>query len=149
MRRGDIPLHEAGLVALLGRNRARVSFTTDGAEARASADVLVVCVDTPPTASGDADLARVWSVVDDVGASDRPAVLVMKSTVPVGTGQRIRNELDARGLDRIGYVSNPEFTAEGTAVPTSSNPTASSSAPSTTTTATSSRRSTTGSTRRS
>ena len=116
LRRGDMPLHEPGLGALLGRNRDRLCFTTDGEEARASADVLLVCVDTPPTASGDADLTRVWAVVDDVGSSDRPAVLVMKSTVPVGTGQRIRNELDARGLDRVGYVSNPEFTAEGTAV---------------------------------
>jgi len=116
LRRGDLPLHEPGLVALLGHNSDRVCFTTDGEEARASADVLLVCVDTPPTASGDADLTRVWAVVDDVSSSDRPAVLAMKSTVPVGTGERIRAELDARGLDRVGYVSNPEFTAEGTAV---------------------------------
>ena len=113
---GDLPLHEAGLDQLLVRNRARIRFTTDGVAARESADVLVICVDTPSTASGDADLTRVWAVVDDVSSSRRPAVLLMKSTVPVGTGQRIRNELDGRGLDRVGYVSNPEFTAEGTAV---------------------------------
>jgi UDPglucose 6-dehydrogenase len=106
---GDLPLHEAGLDQLLVRNRARIRFTTDGVAARESADVLVICVDTPPTASGDADLTRVWAVVDDVSSSCRPAVLLMKSTVPVGTGQRIRNELDGRGLDRVGYVSNPEL----------------------------------------
>jgi len=113
---GDVPVHEPEVGPLLARNRHRVRFTTDGEQARASADVLVVCVDTPPTASGDADLTRVWAVVDDVSSSDRPAVLAMKSTVPVGTGRRIRAELDARGLERVGYVSNPEFTAEGTAV---------------------------------
>jgi UDPglucose 6-dehydrogenase len=113
---GDLPVHEPGLGPLLARNRERVRFTTDGVAARESADVVVVCVDTPPTASGDADLTRVWAVVDDVSSSRRPAVLLMKSTVPAGTGQRIRAELDARGLDRVGYVSNPEFTAEGTAV---------------------------------
>ena len=75
-----------------------------------------MCVDTPPTKSGDADLSRVWSVVDDLPELDGRAILVMKSTVPVGTGERIRHGLEERGLAEIGYVSNPEFLAEGTAV---------------------------------
>jgi UDPglucose 6-dehydrogenase len=73
-------------------------------------------VGTPPTYSGDADLSAIWTVVDELSGLDRRSVLVMKSTVPVGTGRRVRDRLDERGLDGIGYVSNPEFTAEGTAV---------------------------------
>src|SRR5919204_148554 len=75
-------------------------------------------VDTPPTYSGDADLSRVWTVVDElpqVTAVERP-LLVMKSTVPVGTGEKVRHALDARGFRHVGYVANPEFTAEGSAV---------------------------------
>src|ERR671934_2953161 len=81
-------------------------------------------VDTPPTYSGDADLSRVWTVVDElpqVTAVERP-VLVMKSTVPVGTGEKVRHALDARGFRHVGYVANPEFTAEGNAVEDFRNP---------------------------
>ena len=80
------------------------------------ADFLYVAVGTPPTYSGDADLSAVWTVVDELGGLDRRAVMVMKSTVPVGTGDNVRHRLDARGLENVGYASNPEFTAEGTAV---------------------------------
>ena len=71
---------------------------------------------TPPTYSGDADLSAVWTVVDELSGLDRRAVMVMKSTVPVGTGTKVRHRLDGRGLEHVGYASNPEFTAEGTAV---------------------------------
>src|SRR3712207_486236 len=74
------------------------------------AQLLFVCVDTPPTYSGDADLSRVESVLSELGESDRHA-LVMKSTVPVGTGRSIQ-----RRRPGTGYVSNPEFLKEGTAV---------------------------------
>ena len=80
------------------------------------AEFLYVAVGTPPTYSGDADLSAVWTVVDELDGLDRRAVLVMKSTVPVGTGAMVRHRLDERGLDRVGYASNPEFTAEGTAI---------------------------------
>jgi UDPglucose 6-dehydrogenase len=89
-------------------------YTLDAGEL-AACRYLFVCVDTPPTKSGDADLSRVWSVVDDLPELEGRAILVMKSTVPVGTGERIRHGLEERGLD-VGYVSNPEFLAEGTAV---------------------------------
>jgi UDPglucose 6-dehydrogenase len=72
-------------------------------------------VDTPPTLSGDADLSYVWSVLDDLGDPGE-STLVMKSTVPVGTGEKIRAALDQRGLEHVAYVSNPEFLAEGRAV---------------------------------
>ena len=116
LRRGEVPIHEHGLVELLERNRERLSFTTDVAEAIEGADVVFVAVGTPPTVSGDADLTAVWTVVDELPHVDRRIVLAMKSTVPVGTGSAVRHRLDERGLENVGYVSNPEFTAEGTAV---------------------------------
>ena len=91
-------------------------FTTDVAEAVDGADVVYIAVGTPPTYSGDADLSAVWTVVDELPDVDRRIVVAMKSTVPVGTGRAVRHRLDDRGLANVGYVSNPEFTAEGTAV---------------------------------
>jgi UDPglucose 6-dehydrogenase len=116
LRAGDVPIHEPGLDELLLRNAERLMFTLDVAEAVRDADFLYVAVGTPPTYSGDADLSAVWTVVDELRGVERRAVMVMKSTVPVGTGAKVRHRLDDRGLSHIGYVSNPEFTAEGTAV---------------------------------
>jgi len=113
---GRTPIHEAGLPELIERNAERLSFTTDSAEAADDAEFLLVCVGTPSTYSGDADLSAVWSVLDDLPELDGRPVLVMKSTVPVGTGDKVRAALDARGLEHVGYVSNPEFLAEGSAV---------------------------------
>ena len=81
-----------------------------------------MCVDTPPTPSGDADLSRVWRVIDELPDLPGRAILVMKSTVPVGTGVKVRHGLDDRGLVNVGYVSNPEFLAEGSAVRDFMNP---------------------------
>jgi UDPglucose 6-dehydrogenase len=77
-----------------------------------------VAVDTPPSYSGDADLSRVMAVVDELSGlgGDPRHVVVMKSTVPVGTGERVRQQLDARGLTAVGYVANPEFLKEGAAI---------------------------------
>ncbi len=116
LRAGEVPIYEPGLEELLQRNAERLSFTLDVADAVDGAGFLYVAVGTPPTYSGDADLSAIWTVVDELSGLDRRSVLVMKSTVPVGTGRRVRDRLDERGLDGIGYVSNPEFTAEGTAV---------------------------------
>jgi UDPglucose 6-dehydrogenase len=113
---GKIPIYEPGLDGLFEENRERLRFTTSPAEAVEGAEALFVCVGTPATYSGDADLSAVWTVLDDLAGFASDAVLVMKSTVPVGTGERVRAALDVRGLDDIGYVSNPEFLAEGTAV---------------------------------
>jgi UDPglucose 6-dehydrogenase len=122
LRQGEPPFHEADLADLLQRNSERISFTLDVEElAAAGPDFLFVCVDTPPTYAGDADLSRVWTVVDELPALDRRAVLVMKSTVPVGTGEKIRAGLQGRALD-VGYVSNPEFLAEGRAIRDFMNP---------------------------
>jgi UDPglucose 6-dehydrogenase len=116
LRRGDVPIHEPGLEELFERNDERLRFTTEVNEALEGADVVYVAVGTPPTRSGDADLTAVWTVVDELPRVDRRIVLAMKSTVPVGTGRTVRHRLDERGLQNVGYVSNPEFTAEGTAV---------------------------------
>jgi len=117
LQAGEMPIFEPGLDEVLERSRDRISFTLDVREAVDGAEFLYVAVGTPPTVSGDADLSAVWTVVDELpdDVQGRPLV-VMKSTVPVGTGARVRARLDARGLGNVGYVSNPEFTAEGTAV---------------------------------
>jgi UDPglucose 6-dehydrogenase len=116
LKAGVVPIHEDGLEDLIGRNRERLSFTTDVGEAVDGAEVVYIAVGTPPTYSGDADLSAVWTVVDELPEVDRRIVVAMKSTVPVGTGRAVRHRLDDRGLENVGYVSNPEFTAEGTAV---------------------------------
>ena len=110
LSRGETTIHEPGLDDLLARNAERLTFTTEMSDLLEAARLLFVCVDTPPTHSGDADLSRVRSVVADL-PSDSEHVLVMKSTVPAGTGQSIRR--DRPGL---AYVSCPEFLKEGSAV---------------------------------
>jgi UDPglucose 6-dehydrogenase len=121
LQAGRVPLHEPGLGEWLERNRDRLTFTLE-IEDVVSAPIMFVCVGTPPTYSGDADLSAVWTVVDQLPAFDERAILVMKSTVPVGTGEKVRARLDSRGLAHIGYVSNPEFLAEGSAVRDFMNP---------------------------
>jgi UDPglucose 6-dehydrogenase len=116
LRSGEVPIYEPGLDELIARNAERMTFTLDVPEAVEGADFVFVCVDTPPLYSGDADLSRVWTVVDELPRIGAAHVLVMKSTVPVGTGEQVRAALDQRGLTQVGYVSNPEFTAEGRAV---------------------------------
>ena len=116
LQRGEVPIYEPGLEELLARQADRLTYTLDVAEAVEGTEFLYVAVGTPPTYSGDADLSAVWTVVDELAGLAERAVVVMKSTVPVGTGQKVRHRLDERGLTQIGYVSNPEFTAEGTAI---------------------------------
>ena len=116
LRDGRVPIHEPGLEELLAANRKRLSFTADVAEAVDGADVVYIAVGTPPLYSGDADLSAVWTVVDELPEVERRIVVAMKSTVPVGTGRAVRHRLDDRGLANVGYASNPEFTAEGTAI---------------------------------
>ncbi|WP_081237322.1 UDP-glucose dehydrogenase family protein [Streptomyces viridosporus] len=116
LRSGEVPLFEPGLGDLIAQNKERLSFTLDAREALRDAEAVYVCVDTPPTASGDADLSRIWSVVDALEAASPLVAVVVKSTVPVGTGARVRAALDEAGLGHVGYASNPEFTAEGRAV---------------------------------
>jgi UDPglucose 6-dehydrogenase len=110
LQRGGTTIHEPGLDELLARNAERIEFTTDLGRVLDSARLLFVCVDTPPTQSGDADLSRVQGVVEELAAGG-DHILVMKSTVPAGTGAAIK-----RDHPEISYVSCPEFLKEGSAV---------------------------------
>jgi UDPglucose 6-dehydrogenase len=110
LSRGEVPIHEPGIETLLADNRERLRFTTDMTEVLDSARLLFCCVDTPPTYSGDADLSRVQAVVSRL-RGDGDHALVMKSTVPAGTGRAIR-----RDAPNLPYVACPEFLKEGSAV---------------------------------
>jgi UDPglucose 6-dehydrogenase len=110
---GQVPIYEPGLAELLAANRERIRYTLDMADVFERARMAFVCVDTPPTHSGDADLSRVSRVVEELPDLGERIVLIMKSTVPVGTGALVRERLDRVGLAHVGYVSNPEFLAEG------------------------------------
>jgi UDPglucose 6-dehydrogenase len=113
---GEVGFHEPGLSELVTENADRLHFTTSMDELLANARLLFCCVDTPPTYSGDADLSRVRAVVERL-PEDAEHALVMKSTVPSGTGAAIRR--DRPGL---AYVSCPEFLKEGSAVDDFLNP---------------------------
>ncbi len=115
LERGEIPIYEPGLAELVERHRGRLHFATDIGDALEHSRLLFVAVGTPPTYSGDADLSAVHAVVDAMPASDDHA-LVMKSTVPVGTGQAIKRVFREQGKEGFRYVSCPEFLKEGSAV---------------------------------
>ncbi|MEA2273504.1 MAG: UDPglucose 6-dehydrogenase [Solirubrobacteraceae bacterium] len=121
LQRGEIPIHEPGLPELVARHPGRLRFSTDLAGALEHARLLFVAVGTPPTYSGDADLSAVHAVVASIPPSDRHA-LVMKSTVPVGTGAAIKRAFVEQGKPGFRYVSCPEFLREGSAVADFLNP---------------------------
>ncbi len=124
LRHGDIPIYEPGLEPLVTQNFAegRLAFTTDAAPAITHGDIIFIAVGTPPDEDGSADLQYVLAVARTIGRQlDRYAVVVNKSTVPVGTADRVRqaiaDELAARGAAvDFDVVSNPEFLKEGDAV---------------------------------
>ena len=121
LRRGEVPIYEPGLEELLARNAGRMHFSTDVADALEHARLQFVAVGTPPTYSGDADLSAVHAVVRSIQASQGHA-LVMKSTVPCGTGASLLRVFREQGKDGLGYVSCPEFLKEGSAVTDFMNP---------------------------
>jgi UDPglucose 6-dehydrogenase len=115
LKRGEIPIYEPGLEEAVARHAERLHFSTDLGAALERARLLFVAVGTPPSYSGDADLSAVHAVVGAMPASDRHA-LVMKSTVPVGTGASIKREFETQGKQGFRYVSCPEFLKEGSAL---------------------------------
>src|ERR1700754_3216246 len=121
LEEGRIPIWEPGLEELIARHRGRMHFSTELAPALEKARLLFVAVGTPPTYSGDADLSAVYAVVGGMPASDRHA-LVMKSTVPVGTGAAIKRAFEEHGKSGFAYVSCPEFLKEGSALKDFLNP---------------------------
>jgi len=124
LRQGHAPIFEPGLDEMLKSNseQERLSFTTSMARAVKHARILMIAVGTPPSEDGSADLGHVIAVARSIGELlNRPMLVIVKSTVPVGTCDRVRIEiqkqLDARGVDfSFNVASNPEFLAEGTAI---------------------------------
>jgi UDPglucose 6-dehydrogenase len=115
LQAGEVPIYEPGLNDVLAAVGDRLHFSTELGPAVEHARLLFVAVGTPATYSGDADLTSVYEVVEAVPASDRHA-LVMKSTVPCGTGAAIKRQLASQGKGDLAYVSCPEFLKEGTAL---------------------------------
>jgi UDPglucose 6-dehydrogenase len=115
LRAGEVPIYEPGLEEMLARNAERLHFSTSLSDALEHARLLFIAVGTPPTYSGDADLSAVNAVIDAIPASKDHA-LVMKSTVPSGTGVAVRRMFDEQGKEGLGYVSCPEFLKEGSAI---------------------------------
>ncbi len=124
LNNGIIPIYEPGLEPMVKENHAsgRLRFTTDAAEAITHGEIVFIAVGTPPDEDGSADLQYVLAVARTIGKHiARPTVVVDKSTVPVGTADKVRAaiaaELDARGAKvDFDVVSNPEFLKEGDAV---------------------------------
>jgi UDPglucose 6-dehydrogenase len=121
LRAGQMPIYEPGLEEMVIRNKddARLTFTTDLAAAVRQSDVIFIAVGTPPKETGETDLSHVEAVAAAIGrAMDRYKVVVNKSTVPVGTGEFVREVItrhQARPVD-FDVVSNPEFLREGSAI---------------------------------
>jgi UDPglucose 6-dehydrogenase len=124
LRRGEIPIHEPGLEAVVARGveAQRLAFTTSYDDAVAHADLVFIAVGTPSGEDGSADLSHVLSCARELGRRiARDTLVVVKSTVPVGTGDQVRAalraELERRGTPvRVATASNPEFLKEGFAV---------------------------------
>src|SRR5260370_262887 len=121
-----LPIYEPGLLELVQRNRreGRLQFTIDAAPAVRAARLVFIAVGTPQSAEGDADLSSIWAVTDTLARAlkDVPAelpgakIVVMKSTVPVGTNRGIAERLAKAGCGHIDVASNPEFLKEGAAL---------------------------------
>ena len=119
LRSNVLPIYEPGLDALVQRNQeqGRLSFTTDVAAAVASAEVVFIAVGTPPDEDGSADLTHVLAVAETIGRNQaRELVVVTKSTVPVGTAEKVHAAVAAHAKLPFHVVSNPEFLKEGAAV---------------------------------
>src|SRR5574342_1167632 len=121
LRAGKMPIYEPGLEEVVARNKGdgRLSFTTDLAGAVRQADVIFIAVGTPPKDTGETDLSQVEAVATAIGhAMDRYKVVVNKSTVPVGTGEFVREVITRHQPRPVDFdvVSNPEFLREGSAI---------------------------------
>jgi len=119
LRKGDIPIYEPGLDGLVVRNQqeGRLQFTTDVGEAVRQADIVFIAVGTPQDEDGSADLRHVLDVAAVIGENmNAPKVVVTKSTVPVGTAEKVRAVVASKTATPFYMASNPEFLKEGAAV---------------------------------
>jgi UDPglucose 6-dehydrogenase len=119
LRRGEMPLHEPGLASMVQANYkgGRLTFSTSIAEAVYDADVVLIAVGTPSAPDGSADLSQVLRAAEEIGkAVNTDTVVVTKSTVPVGTAERVRDAIAAVCSRPVAVAANPEFLKEGSAV---------------------------------
>ncbi len=121
LKKGRVPFYEPGIEELLERNikQGRIEFTTRVSDAVESSLVIFIAVGTPPRGDGSADLKYVEEVAGEIARHiDGYKVIAMKSTVPVGTGKRIRDIISKRRKEQVDFdiVSNPEFLREGAAI---------------------------------
>jgi UDPglucose 6-dehydrogenase len=119
LKQGQLPIYEPGLLELVQRNRRedRLHFTTDLAACVGPAQLVFVAVGTPQSADGSADLSTVWAVTDSLAAAiTGPKIIVIKSTVPVGTNRGVAERLAIRNKQAVDVASNPEFLKEGAAI---------------------------------
>jgi len=119
LSRGEITIYEPGLEILFSRNihQGRLSFTTNLAEGIAGAKIIFLALPTPPGEDGSADLKYILGVADELGAMLKEyTVVVDKSTVPVGTAEKVKQRISAKAKVEFDVVSNPEFLREGVAV---------------------------------
>jgi UDPglucose 6-dehydrogenase len=119
LQNGELPIYEPGLEELVRRNAAsgRLTFTTDYAEAISDAKCVFICVGTPQDDAGAADLKYVQSSAEQMAPHLQPgAVVICKSTVPVGTNRRVREWIESKTDTKFYSASNPEFLKEGAAI---------------------------------
>src|SRR5215468_5138856 len=109
--KGQLPIYEPGLLELVQRNRReeRLRFTTDFRQSLQQSSLVYIAVGTPQNADGAADLDNIWSVADQIAeAANAPKIVIVKSTVPVGTNYAIGKRLQTRTRHTLSVVSNPE-----------------------------------------
>lgn len=119
LNQGHIPIYEPGLDELIKRNvkEGRLFFSTDIKEAIRNSLFIFICVGTPPKADGSADLSAIWQVAEEIGENlNGYKIVVTKSTVPVGTTERVREIVAEHTNEQFDVGSNPEFLKEGAAV---------------------------------
>jgi UDPglucose 6-dehydrogenase len=119
LKNGQLPIYEPGLMELVSRNarEGRLSFSTNLAQSMAPAQLVFIAVGTPQAQDGSADLSTVWAVADAIAEHvNGPKIVVIKSTVPVGTNRAVAERLAARSSHPLEVVSNPEFLKEGAAI---------------------------------
>lgn len=119
LKQGEIPIYEPGLAEIVNRNvkAGRLEFTTDLADAVTRSRIIFLAVGTPPAADGSADLSSILNVAETIGrVMDGYRIVVMKSTVPVGTHRKVTDAITTHTEHPVDYVSNPEFLKEGAAI---------------------------------
>ena len=119
LRRGELPIYEPGLAELVKRNvdEERLSFTTDFDDAVRQSKLLFIAVGTPADEDGSADMSHVLSVAEGIGrVMGEYKIVVLKSTVPVGTNRKVHETISALTSEPVSVVSNPEFLKEGAAI---------------------------------